>query len=126
MNMRILIVDDDMDFQEAMADLLRGAAFEVNSEGSAEAALESLGKEGYDVIFLDLQMPGMGGMAALPLIKTACPRARIVMITAMATIDSAAQAIKHGADDYITKPFKFSELLTAIRDISPGPTACLA
>jgi DNA-binding response OmpR family regulator len=115
MSTRILVIDDDAELQATIAEVLEQAGFAVETEKSAEAALERLEKkEVFNIILLDLIMPGMGGMEALPLIKKACPKAKIIMITAFATVDNAVEAMKRGADDYISKPFKVNELLTTI------------
>ena len=60
-------------------------------------------------------MPGMGGMTALPLIKEKSPRTKVIMISAFSTVSNAVEAMRLGADDYITKPFKVEELLSAVR-----------
>lgn len=114
MTTRILVIDDDAELQETIVEILQQAGFDVAMERSAESALERLEKEGFDIILLDLLMPGMGGMEALPLVKKACPKAKIIMITAFATVDNAVDAMKRGADDYLSKPFKVNELLTTI------------
>jgi FixJ family two-component response regulator len=60
-------------------------------------------------------MPGMGGLETLPQLKRLCPGARVIMITAFATVDNAVSAMRKGADDYLTKPFKVDELLATVR-----------
>jgi DNA-binding response OmpR family regulator len=114
MTARILVIDDDTELQATIVEVLQSVGFAVESEKSAETALGRLEKESFDIVLLDLIMPGMGGMEALPLIKKACPRAKIIMITAFATVDNAVEAMKRGADDYISKPFKVNELLTTV------------
>jgi DNA-binding response OmpR family regulator len=114
MTTKILLIDDDAELQATIAEVLQSAGFAVAAEKSAEAALDRLEKESFDIVLLDLIMPGMGGMQALPLIKKACPKAKIIMITAFATVDNAVEAMKRGADDYISKPFKVNELLTTV------------
>jgi DNA-binding NtrC family response regulator len=111
---RVLIIDDDAELQATMAEVLQQAGLAVETAKSAEAGLERLKKEDFNIILLDLIMPGMGGMQALPLIKKACPKGKIIMITAFATVDNAVEAMKRGADDYISKPFKVNELLTTV------------
>jgi FixJ family two-component response regulator len=66
-------------------------------------------------VLLDMIMPGLGGQEILPLLKRQAPRARVIMITAFATVENAVAAMRRGADDYLTKPFKVDELLTAVR-----------
>lgn len=111
----ILLVDDDTELRETVTEVLKGEGFEVTSVGDAESALNMLVDLGFDLVLLDLIMPGMGGMTAVPLIKKRSPKTRIVMISAFSTVSNAVEAMRLGADDYITKPFKIEELLTAVR-----------
>lgn len=117
MTHNILVVDDDQDLRENMCEILSGAGFAVTPAASGEAALECLKRQAFDVVLLDLIMPGLGGKEVLPLIKRQAPRAQVIMITAFATIENAVSAMRAGADDYLTKPFKVDELLTAVRRI---------
>jgi len=111
----ILVVDDDSELRENMCEILTDAGFSVTPAANGEEALDRLQQQPFDVILLDLIMPGLGGKEVLPLIKRQAPRARVIMITAFATIDNAVSAMRAGADDYITKPFKVDELLMAVR-----------
>lgn len=112
---RILVVDDDKDLQENIVEILSDAGFEMHTADSAEQALDLVADASFDVILLDLVMPGISGMDALPLFKRKNPRARIIMITAFSTVENAVRSMKKGADDYITKPFKIDELLMSVR-----------
>jgi len=112
---RILVVDDDTELRETVTEVLRGEGFEVASVGDAESALNLLVDPGFDLVLLDLIMPGMGGMTAVPLMKKGSPKTRIIMISAFSTVSNAVEAMRLGADDYITKPFKIEDLLTAVR-----------
>jgi DNA-binding response OmpR family regulator len=112
---RVLVVDDDTELRETVTEVLSGEGFEVTSVGDAESALNMLVDPGFDLVLLDLIMPGMGGMTAVPLIKKGSPKTRIIMISAFSTVSNAVEAMRLGADDYITKPFKIEELLTAVR-----------
>jgi DNA-binding response OmpR family regulator len=115
MTHHILVVDDDQELRENMCEILAEAGFAVTPAASGEEALDCLGRHGFDVVLLDLIMPGLGGKEVLPLIKRQAPRVKVIMITAFATIDNAVSAMRAGADDYLTKPFKVGELLTAVR-----------
>ncbi|MBF0472932.1 MAG: response regulator, partial [Nitrospirae bacterium] len=75
-------------------------------------------KENFDIILLDLIMPGIKGIDAMVEIKKISPRTKVIMITAFATIDSAVQAIQKGASEYISKPFKINELLTVVNRVT--------
>lgn len=111
----ILLVDDDTELRERVTEVLEGEGFEVTSVGDAESALNMLVDLGFDLVLLDLIMPGMGGMTAVPLIKKSSPKTKIIMISAFSTVSNAVEAMRLGADDYITKPFKIEDLLTAVR-----------
>ncbi len=112
---RILVVDDDRELRDNIVEILSDAGYEVQSSDNAENALEVLDSKDFDLVILDLIMPGMGGLDAIPLARQKCPNARIVVITAFSTVDNAVESMKKGADDYLTKPFKIDELLTAVR-----------
>lgn len=115
MTHQILVVDDDSELRENMCEILSEAGFAVTPAASGEEALDCLERQSFDAVLLDLIMPGLGGKEVLPLIKRQAPSVRVIMITAFATIDNAVAAMRAGADDYITKPFKVDELLTAVR-----------
>lgn len=106
----ILIVDDDQAFADTLAEHLveRGYAAKVAYNG--HEGLERYRTGAYQVVFTDLQMPGMDGMELLGEIKKADKRSVVVVITGFGTIEGAVQAIKQGAYDFITKPVKFEQL----------------
>ena len=112
---RILVVDDDRELRETISEILVDAGFVIAAAGSGEEALDILHKQTFDLVLLDMIMPGLGGQEILPLLKRQAPRTRVIMITAFATVDNAVEAMRRGADDYLTKPFKVDELLTAVR-----------
>ncbi|MBW6512982.1 MAG: response regulator [Desulfuromonadaceae bacterium] len=112
---RILVVDDDQELRETISEILVDAGFFVANASSGEEALKILSGETFDLVLLDMIMPGIGGQEILPLLKRQAPRTRIIMITAFATVENAVAAMRKGADDYLTKPFKVDELLTAVR-----------
>jgi DNA-binding response OmpR family regulator len=111
----ILVVDDDPELRENIREILDDAGFAVTLAASGEEALDCLERQAFDVILLDLIMPGLGGKEVLPLIKRQSPSVKAIMITAFATIENAVSAMRKGADDYLTKPFKVDELLMAVR-----------
>ena len=111
----IFVIDDDQDLRESIAEILQQAGLEVRSLATAEAALEELKDRVPSLAIVDNMMPGMGGMAFMPLLKRQCPGVKIIMITAFSTIDNAVAAMKSGADDYLAKPFKKNDLLVAVR-----------
>ena len=112
---KILVVDDDRDMQGNILEILEKADFQVFSADNGEEAVKATKEHNFDLVLLDLIMPGMGGMEALPIIKRECPGTKVIMITAFSTIDNAVEAMRKGADDYITKPFKINELMMAVK-----------
>lgn len=115
MTHNILVVDDDKDLRENIREILDDAGFAVTMAASGEEALDRLARQAFDVVLLDLIMPGMDGKEVLPLLKRQSPSVKVIMITAFATIENAVSAMRKGADDYLTKPFKVDELLMAVR-----------
>jgi len=111
----ILVIDDDQDLLESIVEILENNAFAVSGCGSAKAALERIKISPPRLVIVDNMMPGMGGMALMPLLKSEYPNIKIIMITAFSTVENAVAAMKSGADDYLTKPFRRDELLVAVR-----------
>lgn len=112
---KILVVDDDKQMRLDLSEILNMEGYDVDSAGSGEEALKLLKKDGYAIVISDLKMPGMSGMELLAQIKRLKPETRVVMITAYATIESAVEAMRRGASDYISKPFKINEIEVAVR-----------
>ncbi len=102
---RILVVDDEWAMQEALRDWLEEDGYEVGLASSGEEAIVQAKQKNWEVILLDLKMPGMDGLEALKRLKEVNPEAEILMMTAYATVDTAVQAMKEGAFDYLVKPF---------------------
>jgi DNA-binding NtrC family response regulator len=114
---RILIVDDEAAMRESLKDWLMEDGYEVNSAESGEVALKMAADKNWDIVLLDLKMPGMDGIETLEKIKEINPDAEILMMTAYATVDTAVQAMKEGAFDYLVKPFDPDEVEIQIKKI---------
>lgn len=112
---KILVVDDDRQMRLDLAEILAMEGYDVDSAGSGEEALELIKETDYDIVLSDLKMPGMSGMELLAHIRKLKLETRVIMITAFATIESAVEAMKRGASDYISKPFKINEIEVAVR-----------
>lgn len=110
----IHIIDDEPIIHEVLGDLLTAEGYEVESSLNGEEALEKYFPDTWDLILLDLLMPGMNGIEVLKRIIKIDPQAVIIIITAYASVESAISAMKIGAFDYIQKPFKHEELLLII------------
>jgi two-component system response regulator PilR (NtrC family) len=113
---KILVVEDEQVFQEVLASLLQDAGYQATIAGSAEEALSLLDKEGFDLLVIDLMLPGTGGLELLRTVKARDPDHMAVMITAFGSVESAVQAMKEGAFHYLTKPFRHEEVLLTIRN----------
>jgi DNA-binding NtrC family response regulator len=111
----IMVIDDDKDLRESIIEILEDNDFTIIGCESAEVALQKIKIETPHLIIVDNMMPGMGGMAFIPLVKNNYPSTMIIMITAFSTVDNAVAALKSGADDYLAKPFRRDELLVAVK-----------
>jgi len=107
---RLLIVDDDEVFRQELGDLLQEEGHQVQTAPNVPKAVELLEHQDFDVVFTDLKMPRQSGMELLKEIHSRWPATLVVMITGYATVDSAVEAMKVGAFDYIRKPFQLEQV----------------
>lgn len=112
---RILVVDDERPTRLLMEKELPRAGYVVTTAESGEEALEKVRAQDFDVILLDLKMPGIGGMEALRRVRDSGASGEVVILTGHPDVDTAIEAMKLGAYDYLTKPFKLSELEEVLR-----------
>jgi len=113
----ILVVDDDPDMREMVCDLLKDRGHDVTTVESGSEALKALGQEDYAVVLTDLRMKGMQGLELLTEIKGAYPDVNVVLMTAFGSVETAVEAMKHGASDYLTKPVKKDELIRVVERV---------
>jgi DNA-binding NtrC family response regulator len=113
---KILIVDDDAELSGNLTEILEDAGYQTDMAASGNEALEKV-TDGFDVVMLDMIMPGMSGLEVISELKKLVPATKIIMITAFATVDNAVQAIKLGANDYISKPFLIDDLLVTVKKV---------
>lgn len=114
MNARILVVDDEPQIRRILRTALTGAGYEVDDAKTGEDALRKLREYRADLVLLDINMPGMGGVAACRTIR-ADQNIAIIMLTVHNTEAAKVEALDAGADDFVTKPFSTPELLARIR-----------
>lgn len=114
---KIMIIDDDAELRSHMENILSNEGYQTVTSESAKDFLEQTDKQALDIILLDFMMPGINGIDALLEIRKRFPKTRVVMITAFASIENAVEAMKKGASDYISKPFKIADLLMSIRRV---------
>lgn len=110
----ILIVDDDQELRENLQEVLVRQGYSVDLAKNGSEALELVTHQNFDLILLDLIMPGMSGLETLLLLQRQKPQIRVVLMTAFSTIENAVEAMRRGADDYLTKPFKSADLLMTV------------
>lgn len=111
---RILVVDDEVGMREGCRRALTSAGFRVDTAEHAADGLRKLREESFDLVLVDMMMPGMSGLELLERIRERDPHTACVMITGYATVDLAVQAMKQGAGSFLPKPFTSDELLTAV------------
>jgi two-component system response regulator HydG len=108
--LNLLIVDDERSIREACREVAQSLGFSAHVADSAEHAYRFLDTQPLDAVLLDLRLPGAGGLEALRRIKERRPEAVVIVVTGYGTVQSAVQAMKNGAYDYVTKPFSLDEL----------------
>jgi two-component system, NtrC family, response regulator AtoC len=111
---KILVIDDEANLRKVLAAMLRRDGFDVTVAADGEQGLAEFNKNGADIVVTDLVMPKAGGMEVLRAVNAANPDVPVIIITAHGTVDSAVEAIKAGAFDYVTKPFDQAELSAVI------------
>ena len=107
---KILLVDDDQDVLDGLKMILTQDGYAVSTASSGYEALNLLSKRGFDIILTDMKLPGMGGLSLIQEIRKKNEPVAIVVITAYSSVKTAVDAIKCGADDYLTKPLNVEEL----------------
>jgi DNA-binding NtrC family response regulator len=112
--MNLLIVDDEQSIRETCSDVAKQLAMKVTAVPTAEEAAELLEYEPVDILLTDLQLPGSGGLALLRRVRERYPEIALMVLTQYGTIDSAVEATRLGAVDYVTKPFRIEELKTRL------------
>ena len=116
--MNILVIDDELTFAELLSEVLISEGFsDVRTSPSAEDALNQMRDRTPDLVVTDLKMPGMNGLELLSQARSRYPKIDVILMTAFADIQTARQALKRGAIDFLVKPFENSELVGLIRQV---------
>ena len=110
----VLVVDDDADMRSLLCDVLQGRGHQCLGVGSGDEALQQLSEEDYAVVLTDLRMKGMQGTELLMEVKQRYPDIGVILMTAFGTVETAVDAMRHGASDYLTKPVKTEELVRVV------------
>lgn len=111
---RVLIVDDEVELVGALEERLALRGFRTRGVSSGETALACLAEETFDVVLLDVKMPGMGGLVVIQRIAEVQPAAEVVLLTGDGSEESVEECMRHGAFDYLLKPVKISTLLRVL------------
>ncbi len=112
---KVLLVDDEDDFRETLQKRLRNRKLQVEGAENGYKALELLQAQDFDVVILDVKMPGLDGIDTLKEIKIKKPNVEVIMLTGHASVESGIQGMQLGAFDYVMKPVPLDELLDKMR-----------
>ena len=115
-NPRVLVVDDEAEIRDSLELLLESEGFAVDAVADGEGGLAKVESDLYDLVLLDLMLPGRSGLEVQKAIKTVDPTLPVVIITAMAVIETAVEAIRDGAYDYVTKPWNNDKLIAIVKN----------
>ena len=113
--MRILLVEDDAMISESICASLKDASYAVDSVDNGQIVETAVRSQNYDIVLLDLGLPGKDGLMVLKLLRQSYPHLPVIILTARDDIDSRLSGLDGGADDYMIKPFDMSELLARMR-----------
>jgi CheY-like chemotaxis protein len=122
----LLVVEDEEIMREALVDYFSDEGHKVDTADDGDKALENFNFKDYDVMIIDLRLPGRDGLSVLDEIRSKNPKAKVIIITAYPSVETEKEAIRRGAIDYLQKPFEMSYLETLIRqslevEIVPTP-----
>jgi two-component system OmpR family response regulator len=112
---RVLLVDDELDFLETIVKRLQARNIDASGAESGYKALEMVDQQDFDVVILDVKMPGMDGIETLRELKKKKPQLPVIMLTGHATVQTGIQGLKQGAFAYVMKPVVLDEMLEKIR-----------
>ncbi len=113
----VLVVDDETASRESLADVLMEEGFVARTAADARSAIAMLDEDEYDLVITDLRMPEVSGVELLREIRTRSPQTLVILMTAHASVETAVEALREGAHDYMIKPLVYDEVLTKIRHL---------
>jgi len=116
--MRIIVIDDDLNLRRTIVPVLKGMGYDVAAAGNSRSALDQFDKETFDVALLDLRLGEENGLDLMSKLQKIQPRSAIIVTTAFATIETAVEAMRQGAFDYLAKPFTPDQLQQALMKVA--------
>jgi two-component system, NtrC family, response regulator HydG len=122
----VLIVDDDRDLAESLADVLEARGYDVELAGSGEEAVERFRRRDFDIVFTDVKLPGMNGVESLFAFRRIRPDAKVVMMTGFSVEQLLTQAVENGALAVLHKPFAMRDILAVLERIKPAGIIVIA
>ena len=120
MSAKILVVDDEQFVRDLLVKILARKGHQVRGAADAQAALDALARETFDLVLTDVVMPGIDGFELLRRVKGAWPGMKVVVLTGYARRQSISDFLLYGADEYLAKPFQVHELLAAVDRVTSG------
>src|SRR5262249_17804425 len=123
MNPSILVVDDEPTIQQLLEGFLADQGYRVATVGSGREALARIEAQQFDVVVADVRLPDVSGLAALERSRSANPATAVVLMTGHATLETAVEALRKGAGDFLLKPFRLEDLARCLRRLLRGPAA---
>ena len=118
----ILVVDDDLGTCQTLSDILEAKGYQVDTAADGFQAIEKVKQSSFDVIIIDIIMPGLNGVETYKVIKEVNPKVKAIMITAYAVEDLISQAYKEGAYQVMSKPLEIERLLQSIKNLETPTT----
>ena len=115
----ILIIDDEASLRQTLARILQRAGFEVTTAASGKEGLSLVSEHPFDLLYLDIRMPDMSGLEVLKIIHTKFPELPVILFTAQPDLNSAVEALRRGATDYLLKPLKPQAVIDRTQAIWP-------
>ena len=114
---KILFVDDDPELRSIVRDQLISLGYDIDEAEDGIVAMGKIQSHSYDLLLLDITMPGKSGLEVLKFVKEHSPECRVIMLTGVVGLSVAIESLKLGADDYITKPYKMDYLMNSIKKV---------
>ena len=114
---RILVVDDEDALRMVLSNELSSSGYDVASAADGDEAITMVQNKKFDLVLLDIKMPKVDGFEVLKFIKKNSPHVRVIMLTGFADLKNAIESKKHGAEDFVSKPYDLVDLLTTIERV---------